>query len=116
MDFFTIDITEAVGVGVEADGGVEGGFAAGKPEADVGVSTTGRCRCGWVLGSRSERMGRRWWWWWRWWRWWSGCGECGGVYSTDNLAFVVPVSLPGADVCPSHAEALGGGEGGAGAG
>ena len=105
MDLFTIDITEAVGVGVEADRGVKGGFTAGKSEADMGVSTTTTdgCSGGWRLGGRS---GRR----------WGGCGECGGVYSTDDPAFIVPVSFSSADVCPGHAEAFGCGEGGAGAG
>lgn len=103
MDLFTIDITEAVGVGVEADGGVQGSFTAGKSEADVGISTTDGCSGGRVLRGKSERR-------------WGGCGECRGVYSTDNLALVVPVSFSGADVCPGHAEAFGGGEGGTGAG
>ena len=104
MHFFAMDIAEAVGVGVEADGRIEGSFATGESEADVGVSTTTNgCNSRWVLGGGG---GRR----------WGGCGKWGGVYSADNFAFVVPVSFPGADVCPGHAEAFGSGEGGARAG
>ena len=46
VDFFTVHVTEAIGVGVEAHRSVEGGFAASEPETDMGISTTGGCSGG----------------------------------------------------------------------
>ena len=69
------DIAEAVAVGVEADGCVEAGFAAGPAYADVTTA---------VIPVAS--------------------GVVWGFYSAEDLAFPVPASLANANICASHAE------------